>query len=213
MGASTGLGAAVYVNRGDRSLIGVPVAPDFDPYTAESPPVGWVLPPQALTLMSGAGIHLPRTVSRFVNRGGTRNAGLELWLDQGLGPSTAVRVAYSWQARPVVLDDERPYPVAQLSLPPAHRLAVLGMLDGSRFLGSAGVVGATRAFWADVLSSEYHGFSSAYLSVDAAFGVKWRSGGLVTSVKVTNLLNRTIQQHVFGDFLRRAVFAELRLRL
>ena len=213
MGSSTGLGAAVYVNRGDRSLIGVPVAPDFDPYTAESPPVGWVLPPQALTLMSGAGIHLPRTVSRFVNRGGTRNTGLELWLDQGLGPSTAVRVAYSWQARPVVLDDERPYPVAQLSLPPAHRLAVLGMFDGSRFLGSAGVVGATRAFWADVLSSEYHGFSSAYLSVDAAFGVKWRSGGLVTSVKVTNLLNRTIQQHVFGDFLRRAVFAELRLRL
>ena len=43
--------------------------------------------------------------------------------------------------------------------------------------------------------------------------VKWRAGTVTTSVKVTNLLNRTIQQHVFGDLLRRTVFAELKLRM
>ena len=212
-GTATGLGAAVYVNRGHRSLLSEPVAPDVDPYTAENPPPGWVLPPEALTFMGAAGVHLPRTAYQFVNRGGTRNAGLELWLDQGFGPSAAVRVAYSWQARPVVLDDDDPHPVGHLSLAPAHRFTALGTFDGPRFLGSAGVVGATRAFWADVFASEYHGFSPAYMSVDGVFGVKWRSGAVVTSVKVTNLLNRTIQQHVFGDLLRRTVFAELRLSL
>ena len=72
---------------------------------------------------------------------------------------------------------------------------------------------ATRAFWADVLTPDYHGFCAAYAPVDAAFGVKWRAGAVTTSVKVTNLLNRTIQQHVFGDLLRRTVFAELKLKM
>ena len=72
---------------------------------------------------------------------------------------------------------------------------------------------ATRAFWADVLTPDHHGFSSAYASVDAAFGVKWRAGAVTTSVKVTNVFNQTIQQHVFGDLLRRTIFTELKLKM
>jgi len=34
---------------------------------------------------------------------------------------------------------------------------------------------------------------------------------MTTSLKVTNLLNRTVQQHVFGDLLRRSVTGEVRL--
>ena len=47
----------------------------------------------------------------------------------------------------------------------------------------------------------------------AAFGVKWRAGAVTTSIKMMNLLNRTMQQHVFGDLLRRTVFAEVKLKL
>ena len=139
--------------------------------------------------------------------------GVELWLDQGLSRSTRIRLAYSGQARPRIRDDERPYPIEQVSLPPAHRLSAIGTFHGSRFLGSASLTTATRAFWADVLTPDCHGFSDAYTSVAAAFGVRWRAGAVTTSVKVTNLLNRTIQQHVFGDLLRRAVFAEPKLKL
>ena len=208
-----GLGAAVYLNEGHQSLIGVPVPPDYDPYTAANPPPGWILPPETLTVLGASGLHLPRTTYRFGNRGGTRNMGVELWLDQGLSTSSRIRLAYSWQARPRIRDDERPYPIEQLSLPPAHRLSAVGTFDGSRFLGSASLTTATRAFWADVLTPDYHGFSDAYASVDAAFGVKWRAGAVTTSIKVTNLLNRTMQQHVFGDLLRRTVFAEVKLKL
>ena len=213
LGRATGLGAAMYLNQGQQSLIAVPVAPDYDPYTAAEPPPGWILPPETLTILGAAGLHLPRTTYRFGNRGGTRNIGLELWLDQGLWTASRIRLAYSWQARPRILDDERPYPIEQLSLPPAHRLSAIGTFDGSRFLGSASLTTATRAFWADVLTPDYHGFSDAYASVDAAFGVKWRAGAVTTSIKVTNLLNRTMQQHVFGDLLRRTVFAEVKLKL
>ena len=46
-----------------------------------------------------------------------------------------------------------------------------------------------------------------------AFGVKWQGGRITTSVKSTNIFNRTIQQHVFGDLIRRSVVGELKFRL
>ena len=145
-GRATGIGAAAYLNQGDRSLIGIEVAPNYDPYTAANAPPGWMLPPQMLDVMTALGAPLPRTAYAFGNRGGTRNVGLELWLDQGLGESSRFRVAYSWQARPVIRHTENPYPINQLSLPPAHRLSAVGMFDGPRFIGSAGLTTATRAF-------------------------------------------------------------------
>ena len=187
--------------------------PEFDPYTAADPPPGWLLPPEVLTYLGAAGVFLPRTSAIFANRGGTRNLGLELWLDQGLSPTAAMRLAYSWQATPSIQDADDPYPTRQLSLPPRHRFSAALSVDGRRFLGSASLTTATRALWADILTPEYHGYSPGYMSVDGAFGVKWRGGTVTTSIKATNVLNRSIQQHVFGDILRRTVLAELRLQL
>ena len=209
----TGVGAAVYLNEGTQSLLGIPVPPEFDPYTADDPPPGWLLPPQTLTFLSAVGVHLPRTTRTFANRGGVRNTGVELWIEQTLPGSTAVRASYSRQAEPVIREHTAPYPVDQLSVPPGHRINASFSLDNRRLLANALVTSATRAFWADVLTPEYHGYSPGYTSIDASFGVKWRNGAVITSVKATNILNRTIQQHVFGDLLRRTVFAELKLHL
>ena len=43
------------------------------------------------------------------------------------------------------------------------------------------------------------------------FGYKWRGDRLVTSLKITNLANDEIQQHVFGDIIKRQVIAEVRV--
>ena len=48
-------------------------------------------------------------------------------------------------------------------------------------------------------------FTDAYTMVSASFGVRWANGKVTTSVKGTNLLNQTIQQHVFGDILKRSL--------
>jgi len=49
--------------------------------------------------------------------------------------------------------------------------------------------------------------------LNAGFGVRWDDGRYVTSLKVTNLGNADVQQHVFGDILKRQVIAELRVGL
>jgi hypothetical protein len=62
-----------------------------------------------------------------------------------------------------------------------------------------------------VLSAPNYGFSDAYTLVNGSFGVKWADARLTTLVKVNNLLNRAIQQHVFGDIIKRSVVAEVRV--
>ena len=62
---------------------------------------------------------------------------------------------------------------------------------------------------------ESHGataqFTDAYTLVNGAFGVKWMQGKVTTLVKVNNLLNKDIQQHVFGDILKRSAVFEVRI--
>ena len=43
--------------------------------------------------------------------------------------------------------------------------------------------------------------------------VKWQGGAITTTVKVNNLFNQTVQQHIFGDLLRRTVLGEIKFRL
>jgi hypothetical protein len=49
--------------------------------------------------------------------------------------------------------------------------------------------------------------------VNGSIGVKWNNGKVTTTVKSTNILNRTVQQHIFGDLLRRSVVGEVRIDL
>jgi len=122
-------------------------------------------------------------------------------------------VNYSWQGDPTVLDDPNPYPTQELALPPNHRFNVGFSFDDARFLGSASVNYSDKAFWSDVLSSPYHGFTDSYAMVNGSFGVKWNGGKITTLVRATNFFNEEIQQHVFGDILKASVVAEVRFKL
>ena len=109
-----------------------------------------------------------------------------------------------------MLDDPHPFPSQELALPPTNRFNVGFNFDGERMLGSGSVNYADKAFWSDVLSSPYHGFTDAYTLVNASFGVKWAKKKITTLVKVTNLFNEDIQQHIFGDIIKRSVVGEVR---
>ena len=114
---------------------------------------------------------------------------------------------------PTILESDNPYLPTELALPPTHRFNIGATLDGSRFLGNASVSTATKAFWSDVLTSEFHGYSDGYTMVNGSFGVKWNDGAVTTLLKVTNLFNQSIQQHIFGGILRRTVVGEVRFSL
>ena len=56
------------------------------------------------------------------------------------------------------------------------------------------------------------GTTKAYTLVNGGFGVRWSQNRVTTSVKVINLANQDVQQHVFGDILKRQVVGEMRVR-
>jgi hypothetical protein len=199
------------VNDVDDNVNFVQLPPNLDPYTPANPPPGWPLPPAILALMAQRGIYLPRTAFTYLNLGPLRQTGIELSVDHRFSSALTGFANYSWQDDPEILDDSNPYPTIELALPPANRFNVGATYNGSRFLGAASVNYVDSAFWSDVLTSSYHGFTDEFTMVNASFGVKWNNGRIITSIKSTNLFNETIQQHVFGDILRRSVTAEVGL--
>ena len=209
----TTLGGSFFVNQRDDSINFTALPASLDPYTAANPPPGWRLPPVVLGLMAQSGIFLPRTAFTYLNLGPIRQTGVELWLDQRFSRSLAASVNYSWQSEPEILDDPNPFLPAELNLPPTHRFNAEVNWNGSRLLGSASVNAATNAFWSDVLTAGYHGYTDGYATVNGSVGVKWQGGAITTTVKVNNLFNQTVQQHIFGDLLRRTVLGEIKFRL
>jgi outer membrane receptor protein involved in Fe transport len=159
------------------------------------------------------GFPLPRTVSTYLNLGPLRQRGFEASLDHRFSHDFSLSANYSFQAKPKALTADAgqiPYFPEEIAFPPRHRFNAAVNWNTARFLGSAGVNYTDKAFWSDVLSSPFHGFTDAYTMVNATFGVKWANGKVITSLKGTNLTNEKIQQHIFGDLIKRSIFAEVR---
>jgi outer membrane receptor protein involved in Fe transport len=206
----TTVGAAFYVNDSKNNINFTQLPNNLDPYTATNPPPGWLLPPSILALLAQRGIFLPRTAYTYLNLGPLRQKGLELSVDHRVSGALTAFSNYSWQSKPSVLDDPNPFPSQELALPPTNRFNAGFNFDGERMLGSGSVNYTDKAFWSDVLSSPYHGFTDAYTLVNASVGVKWAQKKITTLVKVTNLFNEDIQQHIFGDIIKRSVVGEVR---
>jgi iron complex outermembrane receptor protein len=206
----TTVGVAFYVNDMDDSINFVTLPPNLDPYTAANPPPGWPLPPATLTLLAQLGIFLPRTGFTYLNLGPTRQKGVELSIDHRFSTAVSAFANYSWQGDPQVLDDPNPYPITELALPPTHRFNIGGSYAGRRYLGSLTVNYTDDAFWSDVLTPAFHGFTDSFTLVNGSFGVRWMNGKITTMIKSINLFDQTIQQHVFGDLMRRSVTGEVR---
>ncbi|MFN7914252.1 MAG: TonB-dependent receptor [Vicinamibacterales bacterium] len=205
------LTAAMYWNRNNNDINFVQLANNLDPYTSAAPPPGWQLPASLIDVMALRGIYLPRTAFTYLNLGPTLTKGLELSIDQQIVRDLSAFANYSWQARPTVLDSPNPYPAAELAFPPTHRINVGANLSGRVYLANASVSYSSTGFWSDVLTSQYHGYSDAYTLVNASLGRKWGGSRYTTSVKVTNLLNQDVQQHIFGDIMKRSVMGELKV--
>jgi outer membrane receptor protein involved in Fe transport len=209
----TSIGVAFYVNDLNSNINFTQLSPSLDPYTAANPPPGWTLPASILAVMASRGILLPRTAFTYLNLGPIRQKGLELSVDSRIARGVSAYANYSWQGDPIVLADAHPFPAQELALPPTNRFNAGVNYDGPRLLGAASVSYADRAFWSDVLTSAYAGFSDAYSLVGATFGVKWDQGRVTTLVKVNNILNQDVQQHVFGDILKTSAVLEVRFKM
>jgi hypothetical protein len=175
-------------------------------YTALNPPPNWafgLLPPQVIAAIPGGALPALFTYQNF---GRTIDKGLELGVDASVNRNLGVFANYSFQAEPTVNFD-----LSEVNLPAKNRVNAGFNVTQGRFLGNLTVSYSDSAFWQDVLNDPYHGTTKAYTMVNGGFGVKWMNNRLTTSVKATDIANQEIQQHVFGDIIKRAVIGELRV--
>ena len=112
---------------------------------------------------------------------------------------------YSYQGKPDVNFD-----LSEVNLPPTNRFNIGFNFSRDRYIGDLTITYAGGAFWQDVLDDRYHGTTDPYTLVNGGAGVRWAHNHLTTSVKVINLFNENVQQHVFGDILKRQVVGELK---
>ena len=173
-------------------------------YGPANPPPTWpaFIPPFVLGLLPTP---LPSSYT-YRNLGKVKDKGLELGVEAAATRDISVFANYSYQADPVVDFDP-----AEANAPANNRFNVGFSFSHGRYLGNMDVSYSGSAYWQDVLDIRYAGTTDAYTLVNGAFGVRWAGEKVVTSLKIMNIGNSEVQQHIFGDVLRRQVVGEVRL--
>jgi iron complex outermembrane receptor protein len=175
-------------------------------YRSTNPPPGWPAPLAVLDLLATTGRAIPSTFT-YLNLSKYRDKGIELGVDTAINRHLNAFANYSYQWNPEALNLST---VLELNLPPNNRFNAGFNFNYSRYLGNLSVSYTDQAFWQDVLDARYHGTTDAYTLINGGFGVRWAGDRLVTSIKATNLANKEIMQHVFGDVIKRQIVGELR---
>jgi outer membrane receptor protein involved in Fe transport len=193
--------ASVYWNKTKDAIFFTPVA--F--YGPASPPPTWpaVIPTFALGLLPTP---LP-SLYTYRNLGEVKDKGFELGVEASATRDINVFVNYSYQADPVIVG----FDPREANSPANNRFNAGFNVSHGRFLGNMDVNYSGSAYWQDVLDLRYAGTTDAYTLVNGAIGVRWAGEKVVTSIKIMNIGNSEVQQHIFGDVLRRQVVGEVRL--
>jgi outer membrane receptor protein involved in Fe transport len=197
------LSAAFYVNKTKNDILFTEVPNSR--WTHLNPPPGWPISPLAI-FAATAGAGFPANFT-YLNFGKTTQKGLELGLDTST-KYVNFFTNYSYQAKP----EPDGFDISELNLPAKNRFNIGGSLNDARFIANISISYSDSAFWQDVLDDRYHGTTKSYTLVNGGFGVRWARERLTTSIKGTNLANQSVQQHVFGDSLKRQIVGELRVQ-
>jgi iron complex outermembrane receptor protein len=204
LGGRAVLSAAFYVNQTQNEILFTEV--QTARYTSANPPPGFpaaLIP--AIDLARAQGRVFPALFT-YQNFGETTQKGLELGVDATVNQYVNLFANYSYQAEP----EPEGFDLSELNLPPENRFNAGVGFTYQRFFGNVAVSYSDSAFWQDVLDARYSGTTDAYTLVNGGFGVRWNNR-FTTSVKAINLANDDVQQHVFGDILKRQIMAELRV--
>ncbi len=190
--------ASIYRNNVKNNIVFVPTA--F--YSQSDPPPGWprdkIVPSFTLTKAFG-----------FVNVGKEKDAGVELSWDMNWSDAFLTRTSYTYEENPKV-SNSGPIPLV-VNRPPRHQASVLANFRAHRWFTSESIAYTDKAFWSDVLDSHFWGFTNAYTIVNAAIGM-FVSEHAQVDLKATDLLDKKIKEHIFGDIIRRKATVELRYR-
>jgi iron complex outermembrane receptor protein len=179
-----------------------------------SPPPGFPLPAIVWAGLYQAGIVFPSNFT-YLNLGTLSGQGLELGIEGGLTDELSAFANYSHQAEPTpefpgLTDAEA---LAEVNLPPTHLVNLGVTYTGPALFGTISLSHSSDAFWQDVLDSRFHGTTEGYTLVNLSVGRNFQGSRYTGMLKITNLFDQEVQQHIFGDVLKRSILAELKVRL
>jgi outer membrane receptor protein involved in Fe transport len=156
---------------------------------------------------------------QYQNTGTVQNDGLELGLSWAGPRGLGVAFNYSWQSDPlssgIRMSDRietarqqhesglTPDTTDFVNIPARHRVSLSAQMDRRRWFAAGSWDYISGTFWQDVLTSDFWGFVPGYHLVGVRGGWRWPRQGLELTAQITNLLNRPIQQHIYGDVLER----------
>ena len=161
-----------------------------------------------------AGQRFPQAFT-YLNLGEVTNQGIELGIQGAITNEWTGFVNYAFQAEP---DPEFPglteeEALDEINLPSNHQLNLGLSYVGPELFGSLSISRTGEAFWQDVLDSRFHGTTDGYTIVNLSLGRQFQRGRYTGTLKVTNLLDQDVQQHIFGDIMKRSIVGELKVRL
>jgi len=176
-----------------------------DSYSPARPPATWpaIIPTFVIGLIPPPG--LPSAFS-YRNLGKVKDKGIELGIEASATRDVNVFANYSYQADPVI----EGFDPREANAPANNRFNIGFNFSHGRYLGNLDVNYSGPAYWQDVFDLRFAGTTDAYTLVNGAFGVRWAGEKVVTSIKIMNIGNSEVQQHIFGDVLRRQVVGEVR---
>jgi outer membrane receptor protein involved in Fe transport len=194
---------AYYQTRLDQEILFTQSA-EWSPLT---PPPGWTLNP-AFWAAAQSSAHFPQTFT-YLNLGLEKNQGFEFGIDANAARGVSAYMNASYQKRPVVN-----FGLNETNHPPTYRFNAGFRYDEGTWNGSFNVASQTSAFFQDVLDARFSGTTPAYMLVNLSVGTRFgKDKRYQPSIKVTNLANIDVQQHIFGDVLKRTIVGELRIQL
>ena len=150
---------------------------------------------------------LPHTFT-FVNLGHLRDSGIELSGHVDVAPF-AIRASYTFQGVPA-FDDELTGIDLPINRPSRHQNGVTVTYRRRSWTAEGALHTVSRAFWADVFTSPFWGYTSSYYSLDGRVSYRLPSRMWELWTSATNLTDEHIKSHVYGDTIGRTVTAGLR---
>ncbi len=149
----------------------------------------------------------------YKNLGEVKQQGLELGWDSAFGTSTTYYLNYSFQSEPVPSFPgfTTAQALTETNIPAKHRVNagvttsfknIFGTIDGSF---------VDKSYWQDVLDSRYSGKTSDYTVLNLVLGARFNNDKATIQARVNNLANEAIQQHIFGDVMKRSIMLELKI--
>ncbi len=158
---------------------------------------------------------------QYQNTGTVTNDGLEMGLSWAGRNGVSAAFNYSWQSDPISngqrmtdrVETARqehdagitPDTTDFVNIPAKHRLSLSGQIDRTRWFAGGSWDYIAKTFWQDVLTSDFWGYVPQYHLVGVRGGWRFPRHGLTLTGQITNLLNRPIQQHIYGDVIERRV--------